>query len=190
MPRPEPSAAELLAEALIERATVPGRGRRAALRALTRAPRQALGQAGERLVGVGAMAWAGLSPGAALALQRARSARTGATPGSTPSSTRFKAIKNALGGTLNDAVLAAVGARARRATCAAAGDDTDGLVLKAMVPVSVRAETQRGALGNRVAAMWAPLPVGVEDPRGACSARSPRRCAASRSPARRSARRC
>ena len=56
------------------------------------------------------------------------------------------------------------------------GEPTDGLVLKAMVPVSVRAETQRGALGNRVAAMWAPLPVGVTDP-VACSARSPRRCA-------------
>ena len=44
------------------------------------------------------------------------------------------------------------------------GVETDGLVLKAMVPVSVRADTQRGALGNRVAAMWAPLPVGVTDP--------------------------
>ncbi len=37
-------------------------------------------------------------------------------------------------------------------------------MLKAMVPVSVRADSQRGALGNQVAAMWAPLPVGVEDP--------------------------
>jgi WS/DGAT/MGAT family acyltransferase len=37
-------------------------------------------------------------------------------------------------------------------------------VLKAMVPVSVRAEAERGALGNRVATMWAPLPVGVRDP--------------------------
>ncbi len=37
-------------------------------------------------------------------------------------------------------------------------------MLKAMVPVSVRADVERGALGNRVAAMWAPLPVGVEDP--------------------------
>jgi WS/DGAT/MGAT family acyltransferase len=36
--------------------------------------------------------------------------------------------------------------------------------LKAMVPVSVRAEVERGALGNRVAAMWAPLPVGETDP--------------------------
>jgi diacylglycerol O-acyltransferase / wax synthase len=33
-----------------------------------------------------------------------------------------------------------------------------------MVPVSVRADSQRGALGNQVAAMWAPLPVGVENP--------------------------
>ena len=33
-----------------------------------------------------------------------------------------------------------------------------------MVPVSVRAELERGALGNRVAAMMAPLPVGEQDP--------------------------
>jgi hypothetical protein len=33
-----------------------------------------------------------------------------------------------------------------------------------MVPVSVRADTERGALGNRVATMYAPLPVGIEDP--------------------------
>ncbi len=33
-----------------------------------------------------------------------------------------------------------------------------------MVPVSVRADLERGALGNRVAAMWASLPVGIADP--------------------------
>jgi diacylglycerol O-acyltransferase / wax synthase len=76
---------------------------------------------------------------------------------------RFKAIKNELGGTLNDVVLAAVtlalGRFLRRR-----GEPTEDLVLRAMVPVSVRADAQRGALGNRVAAMWAPLPVGNEDP--------------------------
>ena len=70
VPRPEPTDAELLAQALVERATVPAEGARG-LRALTRAPRQALGQAGEWLVGVGAMAWAGLNPAPAVALQRA-----------------------------------------------------------------------------------------------------------------------
>jgi diacylglycerol O-acyltransferase / wax synthase len=44
------------------------------------------------------------------------------------------------------------------------GRDPEGLELKAMVPVSIRAETERGALGNRVAAIYAPLPVGLADP--------------------------
>ena len=34
----------------------------------------------------------------------------------------------------------------------------------ALVPVSVRAETDRGALGNRVSAMLVSLATGVEDP--------------------------
>ncbi len=76
---------------------------------------------------------------------------------------QFKAIKDALGGTLNDVVLASVSLALGR-YLRARGHDTEGLVLKAMVPVSVRADSQRGALGNQVAAMWAPLPVGVEDP--------------------------
>ena len=75
----------------------------------------------------------------------------------------FKAIKNELDGTVNDVVLAgvslALGRFLRRR-----GVDTDGLRLKAMVPVSVRAEAERGALGNRVAAMSAPLPVDCDDP--------------------------
>ena len=44
------------------------------------------------------------------------------------------------------------------------GQNTDGLELKAMIPVSVRADVERGALGNRVAAMMAPLPVWCQDP--------------------------
>src|SRR5881275_863236 len=75
----------------------------------------------------------------------------------------FKAIKNALGGTVNDVVLAVVaGALGRYMRLH--GHPTDDVVLKAMVPVSVRADVERGALGNRVAAMWTPLPVGMTDP--------------------------
>ncbi len=75
---------------------------------------------------------------------------------------QFKAVKNSLGGTVNDVVLAAVtGALGRYMRLH--GQSTD-VELKAMVPVSVRADVEHGALGNRVAAMWAPLPVGVIDP--------------------------
>ena len=163
VPRPEPSDAELLAQALVERATVPAEGARG-LRALTRAPRQVLGQAGEWLVGVGAMAWAGLSPAPPSPFNVPIGPHRRYTWVDSEVA-RFKAIKNALGGTLNDVVLSAVtlalGRFLRRR-----GVETDGLVLKAMVPVSVRADTQRGALGNRVAAMWAPLPVGRHRSRG------------------------
>jgi diacylglycerol O-acyltransferase / wax synthase len=159
--RPEPTDAELLADALLERATHPAEAARG-LRALTRAPRHALGQAGEWLVGVGAMAWAGLKP----APPSPFNVRIGPHRRYTwvdSEVSRFKAVKNALGGTLNDVVLAAV-ALALGRFLRRRGIDTDGLVLKAMVPVSVRADAERGALGNRVAAMWAPLPVGVEHP--------------------------
>jgi WS/DGAT/MGAT family acyltransferase len=76
----------------------------------------------------------------------------------------IKRIKNALGGTVNDVVLAAVSGGLRR-LLKARGERVDDLVLRAMVPVSVRAEAERGALGNRVASMWAPLPVYEPDPR-------------------------
>lgn len=76
----------------------------------------------------------------------------------------IKRIKNALGGTVNDVVLAAVTGGLRR-LMKARGEKVDDLVLRAMVPVSVRAEADRGALGNRVASMWAPLPVYEPDPR-------------------------
>ena len=161
VPRPEPTEAELLAQALVERATVPAEGARG-LRALTRAPRQALGQAGEWLVGVGAMAWAGLNPAPASPFNVAIGPHRRYTWVDSEVA-RFKAIKNVLGGTLNDVVLSAVSLALGR-FLRRRGLETEGLVLKAMVPVSVRADSQRGALGNQVAAMWAPLPVGVSDP--------------------------
>jgi diacylglycerol O-acyltransferase len=41
---------------------------------------------------------------------------------------------------------------------------TEGLELRALVPVSIRSKDQHHQLGNRLAAMRGPLPVYVEDP--------------------------
>ncbi len=161
IPRPLPTDAQLLADALLERATAPGeivRGARAALRG----PRHLASRLGQALVGFGAMAWTGLTA----APPSPFNVRIGPHRRFTwvrADLAEFKAIKNALGGSVNDVVLAVVtGALGRYMRMH--GDPTDDVVLKAMVPVSVRADVERGALGNRVAAMWAPLPVGITDP--------------------------
>ena len=41
---------------------------------------------------------------------------------------------------------------------------TEGLELRALVPVSIRAEDEHGNLGNRITLMRGPLPVYIEDP--------------------------
>jgi WS/DGAT/MGAT family acyltransferase len=75
----------------------------------------------------------------------------------------FKKIKNGLGGTVNDAFLAVV-AGALGTWLRARGVRTEGLELRGLVPVSIRAKDEEGALGNRIAAMRGPLPVYAEDP--------------------------
>jgi WS/DGAT/MGAT family acyltransferase len=159
--RPEPTGAQLLARSLIERATVPAEGLRA-LQHATRGPRGTARRIAEGLAGIGAMARAGLSPAPPSPLNVPIGPHRRYT-WVDASIDEFKAVKNALGGTLNDAVLTTV-ALALGRWLRNRGVDTEGLVLKAMVPVSVRVDAERGALGNRVAAMWAPLPVGLENP--------------------------
>jgi WS/DGAT/MGAT family acyltransferase len=44
------------------------------------------------------------------------------------------------------------------------GVRTEGLEMRALVPVSVRNDDQRGAMGNRITVMRGPLPVYIEDP--------------------------
>jgi diacylglycerol O-acyltransferase / wax synthase len=161
IPRPLPSRVQLLADALLERATVPAEIVRGA-RATLRGPRHVAGRVLHAASGVGAMAWAGLNvaPTSPLNVKIGPHRRFTWVTGNLQ---EFKAVKNALGGTVNDVVLAAVaGALGRYLRLHS--EPTADVVLKAMVPVSVRADVERGALGNRVAAMWAPLPVGITDP--------------------------
>jgi diacylglycerol O-acyltransferase len=160
--KPLPGRAKLLGEAMRERTTVPAEMTRGA-RALLRAPRKALSQVVDGLASVGATTWAGINapaPDSPFNVDIGPHRRYTFVDADLE---QFKAIKDSLGGTLNDVVLAAVslalGRYLRRHDI-----ETDGLELKAMVPVSVRADSDRGALGNQVAAMWAPLPVGVQNP--------------------------
>jgi diacylglycerol O-acyltransferase / wax synthase len=161
LPRPLPSRAQLLAEALLERATIPTEIARS-VRAVFRGPRRVLEAAREAAVGVGAMAWAGLNPAPASPYNKPIGPHRRFT-WMRASLRDIKAIKDSLGGTVNDVVLAtvagALGRHLRRR-----GHETDGLELKAMVPVSVRQDVERGALGNKVAAMMAPLPVWCQEP--------------------------
>jgi diacylglycerol O-acyltransferase len=77
----------------------------------------------------------------------------------------YKKVKAASGGaTVNDVVLAAVAGALGR-FLAGRGMDTEDLELRACVPVSLRPEAKKGALGNEIAIMNAPLPVGTRDPR-------------------------
>ena len=72
-------------------------------------------------------------------------------------------IKGAHGGTLNDIVLAVI-ARGFRDLLLSRGEPVEGLSVRTLVPVSVRREDERGTLNNRVAAIFADLPMGVVDP--------------------------
>lgn len=75
----------------------------------------------------------------------------------------FRRIKNAFDTTVNDVVLAVVAGSVRN-WLINRGVETEGLELRAMVPVSVRAEGEHGQLGNKLATMRAPLPVYEPDP--------------------------
>ena len=73
-----------------------------------------------------------------------------------------KRIRNAFGGTVNDVVLTVI-AGGFRELLISRGERTDRVV-RSLVPVSVRSAEERGDYNNRVSAMFAELPVGIEDP--------------------------
>jgi WS/DGAT/MGAT family acyltransferase len=74
-----------------------------------------------------------------------------------------KAVRAALGGTVNDVVLAIV-AGGLHDLLRERGERLAGRTIRALVPVSVRRPGERGEYNNRVSAMFAELPVGLADP--------------------------
>ena len=160
-PMPEPSQVDLVAEGIKDLVKAPAGLAGRAIGALSHPGRTAT-DVREALEGVGEVAWAALNPAPQTPLnvpigphRRVWWVRSRLQD--------FKHIKNGLGGTVNDAVLAVV-AGALGKWLRSRGVRTEGLELRALVPVSIRAEDERGALGNRIAAMRGPLPVYAEDP--------------------------
>src|SRR5688572_30760782 len=161
VPQQEPSAAQLAAKGIRGLVRTPFELGGRALGAAAH-PQRSLEVAREAIEGVGEVAWAGLNPAPGTPLnvpigphRRFAFVRQDLAD--------FKRVKDALGGTVNDVVLAVV-AGALRQWLRSRGVRTEGVELRALVPVSIRGEDQHHQLGNRIAAMRGPLPVYVEDP--------------------------
>jgi WS/DGAT/MGAT family acyltransferase len=75
----------------------------------------------------------------------------------------YKLVKAAFGGTVNDVVLTVVSGALTRWLHSRAVR-TEGLELRALVPVSVRRTDQHHQLGNQLTVIRGPLPVYVQDP--------------------------
>src|SRR3954468_5416186 len=160
-PAPEPSSAQLLAAGMVGLLRTSLHGALRATGAL-RDPGAALHAAREAAEGLGEIVWAGLNPApdTPLNVPIGPHRRYEVVPTDLDD---FKTVKNAFGGTVNDVVLAVVSG-ALREWLHARSVRTEGLELRALVPVSIRGMQDRGALGNRIAAMRGPLPVYIEDP--------------------------
>ena len=161
VPSPEPSQAELVAEGVKGAIKTPVDFGGQALGALQH-PRSTASRAVEAVEALGEVAWAGLNaaPETPLNVEIGPHRRIHWVRSRLDD---FKAIKNELGGTVNDVVIAVVSG-ALRGWLRSRGVRTEGLELRALVPVSIRADDQHGDLGNRIAAMRGPLPVYVDDP--------------------------
>ena len=160
-PAPEPSDAELAAEGIkgIVRTPIEVAGR--ALGALG-SPGRSAEQLREAAEGIGEIVWAGLNPAPDVPLNVPIGPHRRVWWVDSRLAD-FKAIKDVLGGTVNDVVLTVVSGALGR-WLRGRGVRTEGLELRALVPVSIRSEDERGSLGNRIAAMRGPLPVYADDP--------------------------
>jgi WS/DGAT/MGAT family acyltransferase len=161
IPAPEPTTAELVARGITDAAAAPVKLAARAVEAV-RHPESAAHRVGEAIEGLGEVVGAFADPAPDVPLNGKIGPHRRFTWARSELAT-FKLIKDTFGGTVNDVVLAVV-TGALREWLHSRGIRTEGLELRALVPVSIRTEDERGNLGNRIAAMRGPLPVYVEDP--------------------------
>jgi diacylglycerol O-acyltransferase / wax synthase len=160
-PHSEPGTAQLIGAGLLGALRAGIELAEGAIDALTH-PEHALARAREAAEGVGEIVWAGLNPAPETPLNVPIGPYRRFV-GISSELADFKTVKNAFGGTVNDVVLAVV-AGALRSFLISRGRHTQGVELRALVPVSVRAEDQHDQAGNRIVAMRGPLPIYIADP--------------------------
>src|SRR4051794_37132983 len=160
-PRPEPTAADLVASGIMGLART-GLGLAARAASVVASPAHAVAGAREAAEGLGEVVWAGLNPAPPTPLnvdigphRRFVGVRNDLQD--------FKTVKSAFDCTVNDVVLAVV-TGALREWLHSRGMRTEGVELRALVPVSTRTAQHAGTLGNQIAAVRGPLPVYIEDP--------------------------
>jgi diacylglycerol O-acyltransferase / wax synthase len=158
-PQPAAGSTRLLAEAIVERLVNPFAAGERLLDTL-RAPRQFAGlleDTARGLIGLAGVArsQSGSSLNGSLGPHRRWTWARGRL-------SDVQVVRHALGGTVNDVVLAAI-THGFRELLRARGESVDR-VLHTLVPVSVRRPGERGTYNNRVSAMFAELPIGISDP--------------------------
>jgi WS/DGAT/MGAT family acyltransferase len=137
-----------------------------AVRASTRVPRQALAQLGDMAHGVRSMA--GLVRRTPMSTLNGPIGPHRRYAWASTAVDDIKTVRKGISGTFNDVVLAAV-TQGFRDLLLSRGESVDRVV-RTLVPVSVRGRDSSGrAIGdgsyeNKVSAMFAELPVGIDDP--------------------------
>jgi WS/DGAT/MGAT family acyltransferase len=161
MPRPAPAPAELLVSELWHRTLASAQAVAAGARELL-APRSAVRAACDVLAGIGESLGTGMSSASATPLNvdigpHRRFDWIAADLAA------LKAVGTRMGGTVNDVVLAVL-AGALGAFFHRRGVDPKGLEFRVMVPVNVRDAATRADVGNRIAMLVVPLPIGERSP--------------------------
>ncbi|MFY9588518.1 MAG: wax ester/triacylglycerol synthase family O-acyltransferase [Actinomycetota bacterium] len=158
-PEPAPSPRDLLVDSLREGVTHPIKSAFGNLSLAVRAPEIILRRVQQTVSGLGSILAAGSPPKSPFNRPVGPNRRFAMVEAPVSD---YKAIKNALGGTVNDVVLATVAGALHR-FLKRRGEPTQGLALRAMIPVSTRDESQKMALGNQVTSIFVDLPVGPMD---------------------------
>jgi diacylglycerol O-acyltransferase len=164
-PRPTPTATRLLRDAMLRRASAPLVAAREVFRLVRADPRETLDALAQTASGLTSIVTRSIPPASDTRLNRPIGAQR-----------RFdwlasdldatKRIKDALGGTVNDVVLATVAGALRCyfLQTGASAEDLREMTVRAMCPVNRRDTGTAGTAGNKLAGMFIELPVGRADP--------------------------